>query len=78
MASIAGQFSPDIVKQSELRRIADLQAAEWVASQAAHKAVLRVMDRLRSGASVEPGEFYFDTDLKMARSRKAKTAGGTG
>lgn len=68
--SIAGQHEPDVITQADLRRIAELQAAEWIAASNAHKANHRIQTRLLLGASVEPGPLTFDRELKMVRREK--------
>lgn len=62
---------PDRITQEDLMRLAFLQDAEWLASQAAHKAALQIASRVAHGAFVEIGEMVFDADRKMARRRKA-------
>lgn len=69
--SITGPHKPDVITQAELNRAAELQAAEWLAAQAAHKANSSLHVRLLHGASVEIGEFTFDRELRMVRRRKA-------
>jgi len=67
------------VPQTALQRLADLQAAEWLASQATHKAALLIRQRIAEGASVEPGRLYFDEDLRMVRTeRRARRRKGDG
>lgn len=73
--SIAGSYAPDKITQDELSQIAQLQAAEWLASQAAHKAVFAVLERLKSGAQVEEGSLHFDAELKMVRSHRKEDVG---
>lgn len=60
----------DVVKQTELAKLGDLQAIAWEAEAAAHRAALALRVRLDHGAAVEPGEWYFDRELEMARKRK--------
>lgn len=75
IVSIAGQLDEDIVTQKELAEISDMQAAEWVAAQSAHRAVLRLIERLKAGAKIEDGTLTFDRELRMVRSRKKAGAG---
>lgn len=72
--SIAGQHEPDVITQRDLSRVAELQAAEWLAANNAHKAVLQIQARLLHGARIEPGELSFDSELRMVR-RKGKVMG---
>jgi hypothetical protein len=73
--SIAGNYAPDKVTQEELKQISQLQAAEWLASQAAHKAIFAMLERLKAGAKVEEGKLYFDADLRMVRTKRKEEVG---
>lgn len=70
VVAIRGRCSLDVVTQAELAAVSALQAAEWQASQAAHKAVFQILTRLQHGAEIEAGTLEFDPDLRMVRSKK--------
>jgi hypothetical protein len=77
IASISGQFSPDTITQEELRKLGDLQAAEWLAAKNTHKAALIIENRLNLGAQIEPGELTFDRELGMMRRANGHRKTGT-
>lgn len=84
VTAIHGAFAADIVTESDLKYVSELQAAAWRAEKDAQEATLLIESRILHGAIVEDCNLHFDSELRMVRtrkgyrSRKAKTAGGTG
>ncbi len=72
VVSLRDVRSTDVISEDDLKRLADLQAAAWEAERLAHDARRSIETRIRLGASVESGDWYWDVDLKMARSRKER------
>jgi hypothetical protein len=72
VVAIRGSHRPDLVSQDELRKLAELQAAEWRIGQSLAVMALEVQARIAHGATVEDGPLVFDRDLKMARRGKVK------
>jgi len=64
--------SQDVITQSDLGHIGDLQATEWIASQATQREVLSLDQRLKAGAVIEDGPLTFDLTLRMVRRKQAK------
>lgn len=52
----------------------DAQVAEWEAGRRAALLAEEVRTALARGARLEEGRLYFDADLRMVRSRKAREA----
>lgn len=75
VVAIAGSLKPDLITQAELVAISKLQETEWLASRMAQQAVLNLEMRVQHGATTQPGELRFDTELRMVRSRKQKAGG---
>ncbi len=59
-----------IIRQSEIQKLADLQAAAWQAEKATQRAMLRLEKRIEAGEEVEDGPMYFDRELGMVRTKK--------
>ena len=72
VVAIRGGHVRDLVTQADLRQLATLQALEWEAQRATQKVAMEIERRIAHGAGVEAGEFGFDAELKMARTRKEK------
>jgi hypothetical protein len=70
VVAIKGTVRPDLVTQTDLTEIAELQASVWQVERAVHLAVERLRNRVFQGATVEDGELVFDWELKMVRRRK--------
>jgi len=77
IASISGSYKPDMITQEELRKLGDLQAAEWIAAKNTHKLALIIESRLIQGAEIEPGDLTFDRELGMMRRRGQQLKTGT-
>jgi len=59
------------VTQTDLKRQAALQDAEWVADRAAQMGAEEIDARLADGAKVKPGKLTFDKKQKKAVAKKA-------
>lgn len=68
--AISGAHEADVITQDDLMRASQLQAAEWLAANAAHKANLTILNRLKHGAQIETGTLTYDRELRMVRTRK--------
>lgn len=66
-------YSSNTILQSEIGRLATLQAAAWQAEKAVQRAMMQLEGRIKAGCVVEHGPLYFDHELGMVRSRKEKT-----
>ena len=74
--AISGMYQSDWVEQDTLKRLCELQQAEFLAASETRECAFEVEARIRQGAQVRPGELAFDRKLKMARRREdAKAAG---
>lgn len=71
--AITGQYKQDVVRQAELTELGALQVAAWQAHNTAGSVSEEIDRRFREGAGAEPGEWYFDRELKMARRQKQRT-----
>jgi hypothetical protein len=74
LVAIRGQAKEPPVTQLDFARVARLQAAAWSMHTEASVAALELGDRISRNAEVEPGEFSFDPELRIVRSRKATVA----
>jgi hypothetical protein len=73
VVAIRGSVDRDMIGQEELCALSDLQATLWRAERMTQKAALEIETRIAHGAQVEGGVMTFDSDLKMARTKRAKT-----
>lgn len=71
VVAIKGTAGPDIITQSDLEKISELQAVVWKIDREVHLAVERLRARLFQGARLEEGPLVFDQELKMVRRRMA-------
>jgi hypothetical protein len=62
------------VTQEDLKRQAELQAAEWNADRVAQMGAEDIRSRLAGGAGEKPGKLTFDKKLKMATPAKKPPA----
>lgn len=60
----------DVISEIDLEAVEDLQRAEWRAQRALQRAVERIEARIRQGARVEASQRYWDSELKMVRTRR--------
>ena len=58
------------VRQSDLKRLAELQLAAWMAHDEATRYAQTIAARIERGAEVEIGDYRWDQDSKMARTRQ--------
>lgn len=72
--AISGEHKNDVITQEDLCHVSTLQAAEWLAADAAHKANCHLSNRLRLGAQIEAGNLTYDRELRMVRTRKVAGA----
>lgn len=75
VVAMRGDFQKSIVTQDVLKELETAQRVEWRASKRAALLSEKVKSALQHGATVEPGELYFDTDLEMVRSTHKKAGG---
>lgn len=61
---------PKTITQAEIAEISMLQAAAFQAEQVMQHALLKVIQRIERGATVEDGPLEFNTRLGMVRTRK--------
>lgn len=69
--SIKGKHVPDVLRDADFARVAELQAVAWQAEQAAHVAAAELKRRILHGARIESAAYYWDEGLQMVRSRRA-------
>lgn len=69
-----GSFTHEIVTQEQLLELETAQRVEWAASRRAALLSEKVLAGLERGATLEEGPLYFDSELKMVRSKKQKEA----
>ena len=72
VVAIRGTTGPDVITQNELRELAALQDAEWLASRVSQKASMDLEARIAHGATIEPGLLMWDAERNMARSQKSR------
>ena len=65
---------PDVISDDDLRNLAELQAFAWRAERAAQDAVASIERRILHGARIDSIDWYWDSDLRMVRSRKERPA----
>lgn len=65
----------ELVSDSELSRVAELQAMAWNAHTIASEAASAIERKLRYGARIVSERWVWDAELKMVRSRKKESAG---
>ena len=61
-----------VITQDELRYLAELQDAAWLADHAVHKVAVEIEARVKDGAVIEAGGLRFDKELKRVESGRVK------
>lgn len=70
-----GEPSRDVLDDADLEIVAVLQAEAWKAGAKAQRAVAMLEYRIKQGTTIIAKAWYFDTELKMVRSKKTPSAG---
>lgn len=63
------------ITQADLTLIAQYQEAEWLAQTALRDAIDRLERRIADKAEILAGSLYWNSRLRMVRSRKKENAG---
>ena len=72
VVALRGELRPEVISQSDLQQLEDVQRAVWRLTTQAGVLADNIRRALARGAVIEPGALYYDEDLKMVRSVKSK------
>jgi uroporphyrinogen-III synthase len=62
--SIAGaEVRADVITQAELKKLRDASWIAWQSAHAVHVAMDKIAARIAAGATVQPGELFFEPEV---------------